>query len=154
MDQLKHLGKQSSEPTSKLDLIEWKGAPLRVALNCSEFTSHCPVTNQPDFGHLVIEYIPGAYIAETKSVKLYLWRFRDLAAFNESIADEIADDFYTQLNPSFVRVTLRMNARGGIAVTATATRGSERDTLGLDIKQVPQEPSGAADVDEAGERTA
>ena len=154
MDKLTHLGRQSSEPTDKLDLIEWKGAPIRIALNCLEFTSHCPVTNQPDFGQLVIEYIPGAHIAETKSVKLYLWRFRAQAAFNEQIANEIADDFYTQLNPSFVRVTLRMNARGGIAVTATATRRRERDTLGLDIKQVPQELPCAADVDEAGERTA
>jgi len=154
MDKLKHLGRQSSEPTDKLDLIEWKGAPIRIALNCLEFTSNCPVTNQPDFGKLVIEYIPGAYIAETKSVKLYLWRFRDQAAFNEQIANEIADDFYTQLNPSFVRVTLRMNARGGIAVTAMATRGSERDTLGLDIRDVPQEPLSEPLADDAGERTA
>lgn len=125
MEELTHLGKQSSDPVEQLDRIPWEGSPLVVRLNCSEFTSHCPVTRQPDFGKLIIEYVPDQFIAETKSVKLYLWQFRQQAQFNERLADGIALDIYTQLEPKALRVTGAFNPRGGISVTATATYGDE-----------------------------
>lgn len=121
-DGLKHLGQQSTEPVNELDFIDWDGADVVVTLNCSEFTSRCPVTKQPDFGSLKIEYSPRVRLVETKSLKLYLWKYRDTAKFNESIVTELADDFYRQVNPEWVEVTGTFNTRGGIAVTASAYR--------------------------------
>lgn len=124
MEELRFLGKKANEPTDTLDLIPWKGGTIHVRLDCSEFTSLCPVTGQPDFAELVIEYVPAAHLAETKSVKLYLWRYRNQAAFNEQLVDAIADDFNRQLAPRWLRVTGRFHPRGGISVTATAERGA------------------------------
>lgn len=123
MDDLKHLGKPSNQPVDSVDLIEWKGGPILVRLECSEFTSLCPVTGQPDFGTLLIEYVPARHLAETKSVKLYLWRYRDERAFNESLVDAIVGDLNRQLQPRWLRVTGRFHPRGGISVTAVAERG-------------------------------
>ena len=123
MKEFKYLGKPSNEPTDTFDLIDWTGGRMVVRLDCSEFSSICPVTGQPDFGQIVIEYVPGKYLAETKSVKLYLWKYRNEQAFNESLVDAIADDFFGQVQPYWVRVTGVFNPRGGIRVTATADRG-------------------------------
>ncbi len=123
MDDLTHLGKQSSEPVDTFDLIPWDRGDIIVRLDCSEFTSHCPVTKQPDFARLLLEYVPDKHLAETKSVKLYLWRYRDRAEFNEKLTAAIAADLFAQLKPRAVRVTGRFNVRGGISVTAVATRG-------------------------------
>lgn len=124
MGELKHLGKPSNQPTDKVDLIDWKGDRIVVRLDCSEFTSLCPVTGQPDFGQLAIEYVPDRHLAETKSVKLYLWKFRTEAGFNEALVDRIASDLYGQIKPHWLRVTGAFNPRGGIQVTATAERGN------------------------------
>jgi 7-cyano-7-deazaguanine reductase len=123
MSDLKHLGKRSNEPIDKVDLIEWKGDRILVQLECTEFTSLCPVTGQPDFGELVIEYVPDKHLAETKSVKLYLWRYRSERAFNEVLVDQIATDLYEQIKPLWLEVIGEFNTRGGILVTATAQRG-------------------------------
>jgi len=121
--QPKHLGKQSKAPISELDLIPWASGPITVYLDCTEFTSHCPVTDQPDFGRITIEYEPAGHIIETKSLKLYLQRFRDARAFNEVLVATIADDVFKQLKPKRLSVTGHFNVRGGIAPTAIATRG-------------------------------
>lgn len=122
---MNHLGKQTNEPTTQLDPIPWTGGrKMVVRLDCSEFTSHCPVTGQPDFGRFVIEYVPDRFIVETKSMKLFMWQFREVKRFNELLVDEIADAFYSQIKPERVTVTGSFNQRGGIAVTATATRGA------------------------------
>lgn len=118
----KVLGKIANEPTDALDRVEWKGGPITVTLNCSEFTSHCPVTGQPDFATLKIVYQPIKYIVETKSLKLFLWRYREKRAFNEALTAEIAEEFRKQIKPHFVEVTMEFFARGGISVTACATR--------------------------------
>ena len=123
MSELKHLGRRSNEPIDKVDLIEWKGDRILVQLECTEFTSLCPVTGQPDFGELVIEYVPDKHLAETKSVKLYLWRYRSERAFNEVLVDRIAADLYEQIKPLWLQVVGEFNIRGGILVTATAQRG-------------------------------
>lgn len=124
MDELRYLGKRANAPTDALDLIEWKGQGIHVRLECSEFTALCPVTGQPDFGTLTIEYVPDKHIAETKSVKLYLWKYRNEAAFNEQLVDTIASDFERQLHPLWLRVTGRFHPRGGIAVAAVSERGN------------------------------
>lgn len=123
-DELQHLGKPSNQPIDRIDLIRWTGETIHVRLDCAEFTALCPVTGQPDFATLAIEYVPDACLAETKSVKLYLWRYRNQSAFNEQLVDTIATDLHEQLRPHWLRVSGRFHPRGGIAVTATAERGN------------------------------
>jgi len=94
-----------------------------VRLEVADFTSLCPVTGQPDFGSLVIEYVPHQHLAETKSVKLYLWRYRNERGFNEVLIDSIARDLYRQLRPHWLRVTGQFHPRGGISVTAISEHG-------------------------------
>ena len=127
MGELKHLGKPSNEPIDQVDLIEWTGQGITVRLDCSEFSAICPVTRQPDYGSLIIEYVPDKHLAETKSVKLYLWKYRDTRAFNESLVDTIATDLFEQIKPKFLRVVGSFHPRGGICVTATAERGKKED---------------------------
>ena len=71
----------------------------------------------------MIEYVPDKNIAETKSLKLYLWKYRTESGFNEGLVDAIATDLYRQIGPRWLRVTGRFNPRGGIRVTATSERG-------------------------------
>src|SRR5438552_18814336 len=97
--ELRFLGKKADAPTETLDLIEWTGERIHVRLECSEFTSLCPVTGQPDFATLTLEYVPDEHIAETKSVKLYLWKYRGQTAFNEQSVDTIATDPDGQIKP-------------------------------------------------------
>ncbi len=123
--ELKHLGKPSNQPVDRVDLIPWEGQAIHVRLDCAEFTALCPVTGQPDFASLVIEYVPQEHLAETKSVKLYLWKYRDLRAFNEQLIDTLATDLHEQIAPRWLRITGRFHPRGGIAVTATAERGDK-----------------------------
>lgn len=122
-DELKHLGTPSNEPVDAVDLIAWAGGSILVRLDCAEFTSLCPVTGQPDFASLLLEYVPARHLVETKSLKLYLWRFRTERAYNEQLVDTIASDLAEQIKPRWLRVTGRFAPRGGIAVTATAERG-------------------------------
>lgn len=122
---LKHLGEQSQEAVTEFDLIPWTGGQTVVTLECSEFTSHCPVTKQPDFGKLEISYCPDEHILETKSVKLFLWQYRSKADFNEVIVSQLADAVFAQAQPKWVTVVGHFNTRGGIAVTAMANREKE-----------------------------
>ena len=117
-----HLGRQSQAPIDEVETVPWQGGPITVRLDCAEFTSLCPVTGQPDFAQLVIEYEPAQRLIETKSLKLYLWRFRDRAAFNEAIVDEIAQDLFRQSQARRLVVTGTFHARGGIALTTTSLR--------------------------------
>ncbi len=121
--QVKHLGKQSERAVDEFDLIPWKHGSITVSFECTEFTSLCPVTKQPDYAMLVIEYVPNKHIVETKSLKLYLQRFRDTAEFNEVLVATIAKAFYDQVKPHVVTVTGRFHHRGGISPTAVVTHG-------------------------------
>lgn len=118
-----HLGRISSQPVSEVDRIPWQGSEITVTLTCTEFTSLCPVTHQPDFGELEISYGPKAFLAETKSVKLYLTQFRDQGVFNEVLVDTIAGDLNRQLEPRWIEVVGTFKSRGGISIRVTARRG-------------------------------
>jgi 7-cyano-7-deazaguanine reductase len=83
------------------------------------------VTGQPDFGRLDFEYAPDQFIAETKSLKLWLRKWREKGSFNEVIVEALADEFYEAVKPKWVTIIGRFNHRGGIAVTATTTRGAK-----------------------------
>lgn len=89
-----------------------------------EFTSLCPRTGQPDFGTVAIEYTPDAYCVESKSLKYYLWSFRNEGEFCEGLAARIADDIVFAIQPTKVRVEITQNVRGGIAILAEAVRES------------------------------
>lgn len=95
-----------------------------IAFTATEFTSICPRTGQPDFGSVVIAYTPAELCLESKALKFYLWSYRDEGAFCEALAARIADDIVYAIQPSGVRVQVHQNVRGGIALVATALRGS------------------------------
>ena len=80
----------------------------------------CPVTGQPDFATVRITYTPGPLIVELKSLKLYLWSFRDERAFHEDLTNRILDDLVNALDPVEMKITTEWNVRGGIATTVTA----------------------------------
>ena len=92
----------------------------RITFATQEFTSVCPVTGQPDFAQLRIEYIPGARCIETKSLKFYLASFRHTRAFNEAIVNRMLDDFVAACRPKWALVHGEFAARGGIALTVDA----------------------------------
>ncbi len=94
----------------------------RVTLEAVEFTSICPRTGQPDFGSVTIEYEPHEHCLESKAVKVYLWSYRDEGAFCESLAARIAEDVVYAIAPTWVKVTVKQNVRGGIAIVAEAER--------------------------------
>lgn len=114
----KYLGQQITTAVTDLDLIPWTGSPITVTLDASEFTSHCPKTGQPDFATIQIQYRADKTIVETKSVKLFMWQFRDKREFNEKLVDYICATFFEQLKPRWIRVTGKFAIRGGISVTA------------------------------------
>jgi 7-cyano-7-deazaguanine reductase len=106
-----------------IEHVEVFPAPANVTLvrfTNDELNSMCPVTEQPDLSHVVIEYVPGEWCIESKSLKLYLWSFRDRAVFAEAMAAEIAGEVMLSAKPSHVKVTLTQRPRGGIEVQAVA----------------------------------
>lgn len=92
-----------------------------VTLNCPEFSSLCPVTGQPDSAKVVIRYVPGEMIVETKSLKFYLASFRNQPAFNEEIVNRILDDLVAALKPVELIVRGEFAPRGGIQLTTEAS---------------------------------
>lgn len=92
----------------------------RIHLACAEFTSLCPITGQPDFATIEIEYIAGARCIESKSLKLYLFSFRNQGSFSEAIVNRILSDLVAACKPRSMKVTGRFTARGGIAITVVA----------------------------------
>lgn len=95
-----------------------------VALLCSEFTTLCPVTGQPDYGSLRIDYVPALRCVESKSLKLYLMRYRNHGAFHEDCVNRVADDLVATISPRYLRVYGDFNPRGGIAIKPLAVRAA------------------------------
>ena len=93
-----------------------------IRMRIPEFTCLCPRTGQPDFATLDLEYVPDRLCVELKSLKLYIWSFRNRGAFHEAVTNEIADHLESTLRPRFLRLTARFNARGGIYTTVVAER--------------------------------
>ena len=91
-----------------------------IRMTIPEFTCLCPKTGQPDFATLEIEYIPDALCVELKSLKLYIWSYRDQGTFHEAVTNKILDDLVTSLKPRYLRITARFNVRGGIYTNIVA----------------------------------
>jgi 7-cyano-7-deazaguanine reductase len=91
-----------------------------VQFDCPEFTSICPITGQPDFGRITIRYIPGKLCLESKSLKLYMFSFRNHGTFHEAVVNRILDDIVRCIKPRRMIVKGEFNARGGIAINVEA----------------------------------
>ncbi len=94
-----------------------------IEFDCPEYTSLCPVTGQPDFGHIVIRYVPGKRCIESKSLKLYLYSFRNASTFHEESVNTILDAIVGACSPRRAEVVGRFRPRGGIAINVKATYG-------------------------------
>jgi len=90
-----------------------------IHFECPEFTCMCPRTGQPDFATIHIRYVPGRLCVELKSLKLYLWSFRNVGAFHEKVTNDIAQDLFTLLQPRRLEVVGAFRVRGGITTTVT-----------------------------------
>ncbi len=97
------------------------GRDYEIAFECPEFTCLCPRTGQPDFAVMKIRYVPGDLCVELKSLKLYLWSFRDQGHFHEDVTNRILDDLVSLLKPRRMTVVGDFNVRGGIHTVVTAT---------------------------------
>ena len=88
-----------------------------VKFEIPEFTCICPLTSQPDFAVIQIEYVPDLVNVELKSLKSYFWAYRDEAGFHEAVTNRIMDDLFALLNPRYIKIIAKWNVRGGIYTT-------------------------------------
>jgi 7-cyano-7-deazaguanine reductase len=114
-----------SRPASSLEVVP-NPEPIRdyeVSLEIPEFTCLCPVTGQPDFATIRIRYVPDQHLVELKSIKLYIWSYRDTGAFHEAVTNRILDDFVRAAAPRWIDVVGDFNVRGGIKTVVRASHG-------------------------------
>lgn len=116
----KYLGKTVREAIDELDTFEAPEGVSVVTMSSDELTSSCPITGQPDYYTLSIEYVPNKLCIESKSLKLYLWGFREKAMFAEKIAAVICDRVVADIAPIRCKVTTVQKARGGITIETLA----------------------------------
>ena len=113
-------------PSKQLDVVPnpHPGRDYEVRLEIPEFTCICPMTSQPDFATIRITYVPDRHLVELKSIKLYMWSYRDEGAFHEDVTNRILDDFVAVAAPRFIEVIGDWNIRGGIKTVVRATHGT------------------------------
>ncbi len=116
----KYLGKSVNHPIEELDSFPAPKGISQVTMTSDEVTSSCPVTGQPDFYSVKIEYVPQSLCIESKSLKLYLWSFATRAVFAEKMATEIRDRVVKDISPETCKVTTVQKARGGISIETVA----------------------------------
>ena len=112
-----------SEPSTDVVVIPnpHPDRDYEVECVCPEFTCICPMTGQPDFATFTITYVPGPKILELKSLKLYLWSFRNEGAFHEDVTNRVLDHLVSNLEPKRLSITSVWNVRGGISTTVRAS---------------------------------
>jgi 7-cyano-7-deazaguanine reductase len=116
------LGASLNRPGTDLETFP-NPAPERdytIRMEIPEFTCLCPRTGQPDFATLSLEYVPDDLCIELKSLKLYIWSFRDRGAFHEAVTNEILEHLADAVRPRFMRLSAKFNVRGGIYTTIAA----------------------------------
>jgi 7-cyano-7-deazaguanine reductase len=119
------LGQTVRHPIEHVEVFPAPHNVSTVTFTTDELSSMCPVTEQPDIATVVIEYVPNEWCIESKSLKLYLWGFRDRPVFAEVLAAEIAEEVMKTAKPHAVRVELTQRPRGGIEVRAVAEMFSD-----------------------------
>jgi 7-cyano-7-deazaguanine reductase len=119
----------SIEPSLNLETFEnpKPGRDYTICIQVPEFTCLCPVTGQPDFATVSIEYRPDILCVELKSIKLYMWSFRDQGAFHEAVTNQILDDLVAACSPKYMKISADFNVRGGIHTTVIAEHGKRQD---------------------------
>ncbi|MBA3406328.1 MAG: NADPH-dependent 7-cyano-7-deazaguanine reductase QueF [Gemmatimonadaceae bacterium] len=115
----------TTQPTKQLETFPNPrvGRDYVIAFDCPEFTCLCPITGQPDFATITIEYVPAALCVELKSLKLYLWSYRNEGAFHEAVTNQICDDIVSAISPMRITVTGKFWMRGGITTSVIVTHG-------------------------------
>ncbi len=140
---LKQLGSETNLPSNPDEAILEKvenpnyGDDYMVRFTCPEFTSLCPMTSQPDFAHLVIDYVPNKYLVESKSLKLYLFSFRNHGAFHESCTVDIAKKLVELLAPKWLRIGGYWYPRGGIPIDVFYQTGEPPKNVWIKEQDVP-----------------
>lgn len=112
----------TATPSKKLDTFinPEPGRDYTISIKLPEFTCLCPMTGQPDFATLDLRYVPDRLCVELKSLKLYIWSYRDEGAFHEAVTNKILSDLVAAISPRFMRITADFNVRGGIYTSVTA----------------------------------
>lgn len=139
LESLSILGRPT-QPSKKLEAFPNR-APGRyylVTLETDEFTCLCPMTGQPDFASIRVEYVPDQKVIESKSFKLYLWSYRNEGAFHEHVVNQILDDLVKALDPHWIKVTGVFNVRGGIGITVESEQTKTPEARSQWIKQAGQ----------------
>ncbi len=116
-----------SQPSKDLETFD-NPQPQRdytIRIRMPEFTCLCPKTGQPDFAVLNLEYVPERLCVELKSLKQYIWSFRDQGAFHEAVTNRMLEDLVAATRPRFMRLTAEFNVRGGIYTTVVAEHRAE-----------------------------
>jgi 7-cyano-7-deazaguanine reductase len=111
-----------SRPSKRLQTFS-NPAPerdYRIHMEIPEFTCICPMTGQPDFATLVLDYVPDRTCVELKSLKLYIWSYRGEGTFHEAVTNRILDDLVSATKPRYMRLEARFNVRGGITTSVFA----------------------------------
>jgi len=116
---------------------------FRIHMEIPEFTCLCPKTGQPDFATLYLDYVPDRTCVELKSLKLYIWSYRNEGAFHEAVTNKILDDLAAATRPRFMRLTARFFVRGGIFTTVVAETRKRgwRPLPAVDLDAIPSQPS-------------
>jgi 7-cyano-7-deazaguanine reductase len=119
---------RDAKPGKKLETFpnHDPGRRYTITLSTDEFTCVCPATGQPDFATITIRYVPDQKILESKSLKLYLWSYRNEGVFHEHVTNTICDDLVKALNPHWIEVTGAFKARGVISITVVATHAKKK----------------------------
>lgn len=117
----------STQPSKDLETFDnpQQERDYTIRIEIPEFSCLCPKTGQPDFATLQLEYVPDRLCVELKSLKMYIWSFRDQGAFHEAVTNEILADLVAACQPRFMRLTAEFNVRGGIYTTVVAEHRAE-----------------------------
>lgn len=142
-DNLVQLGQHTAAPTTPEVAVLERVAnpapqrPYLVRFTCPEFTSLCPITGQPDFATIVIDYVPAGWLVESKSLKLYLGAFRNHGAFHEAVTAAIGQRLVDELSPAWLRIGAYFMPRGGIPIDVFWQTGTPPDGVWLPDQGVP-----------------
>lgn len=121
---LTQLGAPTKGPSRQLESFPFRhqGRDTLVTFRCTEFTCFCPLTGQPDYATIEINYIPGLRALESKSLRNYLWSYRETGVFHEDLANILLDELFAFLDPKWMKVSVHFNVRGGIAIDVHVER--------------------------------
>lgn len=133
-----------ARPSTRLETFPNPGAgrDFRIHMEIPEFTCLCPMTGQPDFATLILDYVPDRWCIELKSLKLYIWSFRDQGAYHEAVTNKILDDLVKTAKPRYMRLAARFYVRGGIFTTVVV---EHRKRGWRPAPHVPLDSLGSAD---------